>query len=82
MHAFFPVYFKAFYSTESIFEVTPNPKQMEDNEEKTESQSIIIIFNTLLGMNNLSSCALTENSQDTGSHFSASVYSITNTSVL
>jgi len=47
MHAFFPVYFKAFYSIESIFEVTPNPKQMEDNEEKTESQSIIIIFNTL-----------------------------------
>lgn len=55
---FFPVYFKAFYSIESIFEVTPNPKQMEDNEEKTESQSIIIIFNTLLGMNNSSSCAL------------------------
>lgn len=33
---FFPVYFNAFYSIESIFEVTPNPKQMEDNEEKTE----------------------------------------------
>lgn len=58
MHAFFPVYFEAFYSIESIFEVTSNPKQMEENEEKTESQRIIIIFDTLLGMNNLSSCAL------------------------
>lgn len=45
MHVFFfPVHFKTFYSIESIFEVTPNPKQMEDNEEKTESQSVIITF--------------------------------------
>lgn len=47
MHAFFPVYFKAFYSIESILEVTPKPEQMEDNEEKTRSQSIVIIFNTI-----------------------------------
>lgn len=58
MHAFFPVYFKPFHSTESNSEVSPNPNQMEDNEEKTESQSIIMIFSRLLGMNNLSSCAL------------------------
>lgn len=44
MHAFFPVYFKAFYSIESILEVTPKPEQMEDNEEKTRSQSIVIIL--------------------------------------
>lgn len=31
---FFPVYFNAFYSIESIFAVISNPKQMEDNEEE------------------------------------------------
>lgn len=33
---FFPVYFNAFYSIELIFEVISNPKQMEDNEERTK----------------------------------------------
>lgn len=47
MHAFFPVYFKAFYSIESILEVTPKLEQMEDNEEKRGSESIVIIFNTI-----------------------------------
>lgn len=58
MHAYLPVYFKAFYSIESILEVTPKPEQMEDNEEKTGSQSIVTIFNTLLGMNSFSGCTL------------------------
>lgn len=47
MHAFFPEYFKAFHSIESIHEVTPKPEQMENNEEKTGGQSIVIIFNTI-----------------------------------